>query len=74
MISCGSFASPGALTEQYVTLLKTENVEIVFLDDAVDAFAEFAFQVNQSMQNIGTGVCTLSWSGGWKTLASRPRT
>jgi ATP-dependent HslUV protease ATP-binding subunit HslU len=43
----------GALTKQYVALLKTENVEIVFLDDAVDALAAFAFQVNQSMQNIG---------------------
>jgi ATP-dependent HslUV protease ATP-binding subunit HslU len=43
----------GALTKQYVALLKTENVEIVFLDDAVDALAAFAFQVNQSTQNIG---------------------
>jgi ATP-dependent HslUV protease ATP-binding subunit HslU len=43
----------GALTKQYAALLKTENVEIVFLDDAVDALAAFAFQVNQSMQNIG---------------------
>jgi ATP-dependent HslUV protease ATP-binding subunit HslU len=43
----------GALTKQYVALLQTENVEIVFLDDAVDALAEFAYQVNQSMQNIG---------------------
>jgi ATP-dependent HslUV protease ATP-binding subunit HslU len=43
----------GALTKQYVALLKTENIEIVFLDDAVDALAEFAFQVNQTTQNIG---------------------
>ncbi len=43
----------GALTKQYVALLQTENVEIVFLDDAVDALAEYAFQVNQSTQNIG---------------------
>jgi ATP-dependent HslUV protease ATP-binding subunit HslU len=43
----------GALTKQYVALLKTENIEIVFLDDAVDALAEFAYQVNQSTQNIG---------------------
>jgi ATP-dependent HslUV protease ATP-binding subunit HslU len=43
----------GALTKQYVALLKTENVDIVFLEDAVDALAEFAFQVNQSTQNIG---------------------
>ena len=43
----------GALTKQYVALLKTENIEIVFLDDAVDALAEYAFQVNQTTQNIG---------------------
>jgi ATP-dependent HslUV protease ATP-binding subunit HslU len=43
----------GALTKQYVALLKTENIDLCFLDDAVDALAEFAFQVNQSTQNIG---------------------
>ena len=43
----------GALTKQYVALLKTENIELVFLDGAVEALAEFAFQVNQSTQNIG---------------------
>ena len=42
-----------ALTKQYEALLKTENIEIVFLDDAVEALAEFAFQVNQTTQNIG---------------------
>ena len=47
-----SFASRKGPYQAYVALLKTENVEIVFLDDAVDALAEFAFQVNQSMQNI----------------------
>jgi ATP-dependent HslUV protease ATP-binding subunit HslU len=43
----------GALTKQYVALLGTENVKIVFQDDAVDALAEFAHQVNQTTQNIG---------------------
>jgi ATP-dependent HslUV protease ATP-binding subunit HslU len=43
----------GALTKQYVALLKTEKVEIVFSDDAVEALAEFAHQVNQTTQNIG---------------------
>ncbi|MGW8256060.1 MAG: ATP-dependent protease ATPase subunit HslU [Thermoguttaceae bacterium] len=43
----------GALTKQYEALLKTENVELIFLDDAVEALAEFAFEVNQSTQNIG---------------------
>jgi ATP-dependent HslUV protease ATP-binding subunit HslU len=43
----------GALTKQYEALLRTENVELVFLDEAIDALAEFAFQVNQTTQNIG---------------------
>jgi ATP-dependent HslUV protease ATP-binding subunit HslU len=43
----------GALTKQYVALLKTEGVEIIFEKDAVETLAEFAFQVNQTTQNIG---------------------
>lgn len=43
----------GALTKQYEALLETEGVELLFLDDAVDTLAEFAFQVNQTTQNIG---------------------
>lgn len=43
----------GALTKQYEALLATEGVEIVFEPDAVDSLAEFAFQVNQTTQNIG---------------------
>jgi ATP-dependent HslUV protease ATP-binding subunit HslU len=42
-----------ALTKQYAALLETEGVEIRFSDDAVDALASYAFQVNQSTQNIG---------------------
>lgn len=43
----------GALTKQYVALLGTEGVDLQFEPDAVDALADFAFQVNQSTQNIG---------------------
>jgi ATP-dependent HslUV protease ATP-binding subunit HslU len=43
----------GALTKQYEALLATEGVELAFTDDAVDTLAEFAFQVNQTTQNIG---------------------
>ena len=42
-----------ALTKQYAALLDTEGVEIRFSEDAVDALANYAFQVNQSTQNIG---------------------
>jgi ATP-dependent HslUV protease ATP-binding subunit HslU len=43
----------GALTKQYEALLGTEGVELSFEPDAVDSLAEFAFQVNQTTQNIG---------------------
>lgn len=43
----------GALTKQYVELMATENVELIFQEDAVEALADFAFQVNQTSQNIG---------------------
>jgi len=43
----------GALTKQYQALLATEGVKLAFRDDAVEALADFAFQVNQTTQNIG---------------------
>ena len=43
----------GALTKQYRALLKTEGVDIIFEDDAVEALASYAFEVNQTAQNIG---------------------
>jgi ATP-dependent HslUV protease ATP-binding subunit HslU len=42
-----------ALTKQYKALLGTEGVELEFEGDAIEALADFAFQVNQSSQNIG---------------------
>ena len=42
-----------ALTKQYEALLDTEGVELVFSDDAIEALADYAFQVNQTTQNIG---------------------
>ncbi len=43
----------GALTKQYKALLDTEGIELAFESDAVDTLAEFAFEVNQTTQNIG---------------------
>jgi ATP-dependent HslUV protease ATP-binding subunit HslU len=43
----------GSLTKQYEALLKTEGIELVFESDAVETLAEFAFEVNQTTQNIG---------------------
>ena len=42
-----------ALLLQYIALLKTEGVSIVFKDDAVDQIAKIAEQVNASTENIG---------------------
>ena len=42
-----------ALTKQYVALMGTEGVTVEFQDDAIESLASYAFQVNQSTQNIG---------------------
>jgi ATP-dependent HslUV protease ATP-binding subunit HslU len=42
-----------SLTRQYAALLETEGVELEFTADAIQAIASYAFQVNQSTQNIG---------------------
>lgn len=42
-----------ALTKQYAALLKTENVDLVFEPDAIEALAEYAASTNATAQNIG---------------------
>jgi ATP-dependent HslUV protease ATP-binding subunit HslU len=42
-----------SLIKQYVALMQTEGVHLSFTDDAVDALAEIAAQVNTSVENIG---------------------
>jgi len=42
-----------ALTTQQVELLKTEGVRVTFQDDAIDAMAQIAHDVNRRTQNIG---------------------
>jgi len=42
-----------ALTKQYVALMGTEGVTVEFQDDAIESLANYAYQVNQSTQNIG---------------------
>jgi ATP-dependent HslUV protease ATP-binding subunit HslU len=42
-----------ALTAQQIELLKTEGVAVTFADDAIDAMAQIAFDVNRRTQNIG---------------------
>ena len=42
-----------ALTKQTVALLETEGLAVTFADDAVDAMAQIAYDVNRRSQNIG---------------------
>ena len=42
-----------SLIKQYVALMKTEEVELDFTDDGIDAIAEIAASVNSSVENIG---------------------
>lgn len=42
-----------SLLKQYVSLLGTENVTLIFEDSAVDALAELASDINERVENIG---------------------
>jgi ATP-dependent HslUV protease ATP-binding subunit HslU len=42
-----------SLMKQTVALLSIEKVDLVFTEDAVEAIAEFAYNVNRKQQNIG---------------------
>ena len=42
-----------ALVKQYAALLSTEGVEATITDDAIDEIAVLAFQVNESVEDIG---------------------
>jgi ATP-dependent HslUV protease ATP-binding subunit HslU len=42
-----------SLLKQYVALMKTENVDLHFTDDAVDAVAALAADINDRVENIG---------------------
>jgi ATP-dependent HslUV protease ATP-binding subunit HslU len=42
-----------SLTKQYQALMNVEGVDLVFERDAVEALAGYAFEVNQTAQNIG---------------------
>ena len=42
-----------SLKRQYIALLHTEDVKLEFLDEAIDAIADLAAEVNQKVENIG---------------------
>ncbi|MEM7619119.1 MAG: ATP-dependent protease ATPase subunit HslU [Pseudomonadota bacterium] len=42
-----------SLIKQYIELMKTENVEMEFTDDGIEALANIAVDVNANIENIG---------------------
>jgi ATP-dependent HslUV protease ATP-binding subunit HslU len=42
-----------ALEKQYIAMLRTEDVEVCITEDAIDEIAALAFQVNESVEDIG---------------------
>ncbi len=42
-----------SLTEQYMALLKTEDVNLTFTEDGIARIADMAWQVNEGTENIG---------------------
>ena len=42
-----------SLLKQYVALMRTEGVELAFADEAVEALAELAADINERVENIG---------------------
>ncbi|MER8365484.1 MULTISPECIES: ATP-dependent protease ATPase subunit HslU [unclassified Mesorhizobium] len=42
-----------SLIKQYIALMKTEGVDLVFTDDAIDSLAGIAVDLNASVENIG---------------------
>ena len=42
-----------SLTEQYAALMKTEGVDLSFTEEGIKRIAEIAWQVNESIENIG---------------------
>ncbi|RME63774.1 MAG: ATP-dependent protease ATPase subunit HslU, partial [Alphaproteobacteria bacterium] len=42
-----------SLIKQYIALMATEGLELEFTDDAVDAIADIAVEVNANVENIG---------------------
>ncbi len=46
-----------ALIKQYIALMKTEGIDLVFEDDAVEQIASIAVEVNEKTERSGHGVC-----------------
>ncbi len=61
-----------SLIKQAVALMATEGVTVSFTDDAIDALARVAVDVNSSVENIGARRLQPCWSG-CSTRSRSPR-
>ena len=46
-------APKNALKKQYIAMMQTEGIKIEMTDDAIKSISELAFQVNESIEDIG---------------------
>ena len=42
-----------ALEKQYIAMLRTEGIDVIITEDAIDQIAALAFQVNETVEDIG---------------------
>ena len=42
-----------SLIKQYIALMQTEEVELIFTDDGIEEIAEISTQINSTIENIG---------------------
>lgn len=50
---CILLKTKASLIKQYTALFATEELTVTFSDDAIDTIAQYAWQVNESVENIG---------------------
>ena len=63
-----------SLLKQYEALMATEGVKLIFTDDAVEALAELAADINDAWRTSARGGCTRCWRRWWRRSASPPPT
>lgn len=62
-----------ALIRQYTALLETEGLQVSFGEDALDAIADIALQVNRETEDIGARRLYTILEKYWKTFPLMPR-
>ncbi len=63
-----------SLLKQYAALIGTEGVTLAFAEDAIDALADLAADINDRVENIGARRLPPCWRSCWRRSASPPAT